>query len=171
MSSEIGQIILITLLVIIGSVLLMFVLNFLSYRILKGRIVRRQKWGLNICCGKTDGGGVNVDIVKHADVPNYISVTDIYHLPFADKQFDTVLCSHTIEHVDDPQRFFEELSRVGKQVTLIIPPLWDISAAFNLLEHKHIFLTFTKEHNVLPAFVPLPFANTIHRLLGQRIHA
>ncbi len=161
----------IILLYLAAFVLLMFVTNHLSYNVMKRRILNRQKWGLNICCGKTDGGGVNVDIVKHADVPNYIQVTDVYHLPFADKQFDTVLSSHTIEHVDDPKRFFDELSRVGKEVTLVIPPLWDISAALNLLEHRHIFLTLTKEHRTLPSHVVLPFAAAIQRLIGQRIHA
>lgn len=161
----------IVLLCLVPFVLLMFATNYVSYNVMKRRILNRQKWDLNICCGKTDGGGVNVDIVKHADVPNYIQITDIYHLPFADKQFDTVLSSHTIEHVDDPERFFNELSRVGKEVTLVIPPVWDISAALNLLEHRHIFLTFTKEHRTLPPYVVLPFAATIQRLIGQRIHA
>ena len=75
-------------------------LNFLSYRVMGGVIrKRRERWDLNICCGKTDGGGVNADIIKHADVPNLVVVDDIYNLPFSTNQFDNVLCSHTIEHV------------------------------------------------------------------------
>ena len=38
-----------------------------------------------------------------SDLPRFQQVTDIYDLPFEDQQFDTVLCSHTIEHVDDPE--------------------------------------------------------------------
>lgn len=151
-------------------VALLFVLNFISYGVLKNRILERRSWDLNICCGKTDGGGVNADIMKHADVPNYIEV-DIYNLPFADKQFEHVLCSHTIEHVDDPRRFFAELNRVGEHVTLVIPPLWDLSAALNVLEHKWIFLTFKKEHRTLPPRVRLPMADWVQSRLGQRIHA
>jgi hypothetical protein len=30
-------------------------LNWLSYRFLKNRVLKRQKWDLNICCGTTDG--------------------------------------------------------------------------------------------------------------------
>lgn len=33
--------------------------------------------------------------------------------PFADKQFDYVICSHVIEHVPDPARFLSEVFRVG----------------------------------------------------------
>ena len=148
------------------------VLNLVSYSLLKNRILRsRSAWGLNICCGKTDGGGVNADIFKHMDVPNYVQIDNIYELPFDDGHFDTVLCSHTIEHVDDPVRFFEELRRVGHEVTLIIPPLWDLSAALNFLEHRTLFLTLRKRHTTLPPHVPLPGAATIQRLFGQRIHA
>lgn len=155
---------------VVAFIAILYLLNFLSYNVLKNRILKRRKWDLNICCGKTDGGGINADIVRHADVPNFIQV-DIYNEPFRDKQFDHVLCSHTIEHVEDPERFFAELQRVGKEVTLVVPPLWDLSAVFNLLEHRWIFLTFRKEHNRLPAYVPLPFAGRIQNRLGQRIHA
>ncbi|MEK7570282.1 MAG: class I SAM-dependent methyltransferase [Patescibacteria group bacterium] len=165
-----------TFLLIIG-ILLMFVclttaLNHISYQILKKRIIAKRKtWGLNICCGFTDGGGVNADVVQFANVPNFVLLKDVYHLPFADKQFDSVLCSHTLEHVDDPERFFAELQRVGKEVVLILPPLWDISAALNILEHRHIFLTLKKEHRVIPPYIVLPLAALIQRWRGQRMHA
>ena len=143
--------------------------NKVSYRYLKNKIVERQVWDLNICCGKTDGGGVNADIFKHDSVPNFVLTENIYKLPFEDKQFKTVLCSHTIEHVEDPKEFFRELNRVGEKVVLIIPPLWDISAVLNFLEHKWIFLTFKKEHTTLPPHVKLPFTNTLHKHFNQKI--
>lgn len=147
-------------------------LNFLSYRILGGIIRRRRKkWDLNICCGKTDGGGVNVDIVNHADVPNLIVVDDIYHLPFSTGEFDYTLCSHTIEHVEDPTAFFAELERVSGQVTLVVPPLWDLSAVLNIFEHRWMFLTFRKEHHKLPAHIALPFSKKVQARIGQRIRA
>lgn len=137
---------------------------------LKKRVVNRQRWDLNICCGKTDGGGINADIVQHCELPNFVLV-DIYNLPFEDKQFDTVLCSHTMEHVEDPERFFRELQRVGKDVTLVLPPLWDLSAALNVLEHKWIFLTLKKEHRSLPPRIRMSLADLLQNRYGQRIHA
>lgn len=145
--------------------------NFISYYLGKRRILNKNKWDLNICCGKTDGGGLNVDIVKHQELPRFKQVSNIYNLPFENAQFETVLCSHTIEHVDDPRRFYTELQRVGKQVTLVVPPLYDLAAVLNILEHKWIFLTFKKKHHSLPRFIKLPCAHGFHRLFGQRNNA
>ncbi|MBD3258440.1 methyltransferase domain-containing protein [candidate division GN15 bacterium] len=154
-----------------GFVTLSAILNQVSYNLMKSRILKRRTWDLNICCGMTDGGGINADIVRHADVPRFVRIADIYKLPFDDNQFEHVLCSHTIEHVDDPERLRGELHRVGKQVTFVLPPLWDITAALNVLEHRHIFLTARKEHASLPRYVKLPLAAPIQRWIGQVIHA
>jgi SAM-dependent methyltransferase len=156
--------------VVIGGIVLLWLPHLLSYKLLKNRIVRRQRWDLNICCGTTDGGGINADIVRHIRVPKFVQVR-IYRLPFRDGQFENVLCSHTIEHVQDPQAFYRELCRVSRTVTLVLPPLWDVTAATNLLEHRWLFLTFKKEHTTLPPHIRLPFARWVQKVLGQRIHA
>jgi ubiquinone/menaquinone biosynthesis C-methylase UbiE len=44
-------------------------------------------------------------------------------LPFADKEFDYVICCHVAEHVEDPASFLNELSRVGKSGYLEVPSL------------------------------------------------
>lgn len=162
-----------TLLTIAAAlVVILPLLNYLSYRIMGGIIRnRRETWDLNICCGKTDGGGVNVDIVNHADVSNLIVVDDIYNLPFSTNQFENTLCSHTIEHVEDPAAFYEELSRVSKNVTLVVPPLWDLSAVLNVFEHRWLFLTFRKEHHSLPNYAKLPMSGFFQEKLGQKIRA
>ncbi|MEC5127742.1 methyltransferase domain-containing protein [Verrucomicrobiales bacterium BCK34] len=162
-----------TILVSIGLLIVLLVaLNFVSYRIMGGIIRnRRKKWDLNICCGKTDGGGVNVDIVKHAEIENLVVVDDIYSLPFQTNQFEHTLCSHTIEHVEDPVAFFKELERISENVTLVVPPLWDLSAALNIFEHRSLFLTFRKEHHKLPPHTKLPLAAFFQEKLGQRIRA
>lgn len=148
---------------------LIYLTNKLSYHYLKKRILNQQRWDLNICCGKTDGGGINADIYEHDSVPNFILTENIYDLPFKNKQFKSALCSHTIEHVEDPQRFYEELKRVSENVVLVIPPLWDISAVFNVLEHRWIFLSFKKKHEKLPYYVKLPFSKTLHKHFGQKV--
>jgi ubiquinone/menaquinone biosynthesis C-methylase UbiE len=156
--------------VCVGIVGYCILTHFISYRILKKRILRRQKWDLNICCGQTDGGGINADIVEQKGVPTFFLIKNIYKLPFETGQFDTVLCSHTIEHVDYPDRFFKELQRVGKQVTIVIPPLYDTTAALNIFEHKYIFLSFKKEHHRLPKYAKLPLAASIQQRIGQINH-
>lgn len=151
-------------------IMLLGLLHFISYSVLKNKIIERRRWGLNICCGKTDGGGVNADIVAHTELSNLVLV-DVYNLPFRSQWFSTVLCSHTIEHVEDPAGFFAELKRVGRDVTIVIPPLWDLSAVFNVLEHRWIFLSFSKMHKTLPRYVRLPLASFIQGCLGQRVRA
>ena len=143
------------------------VAHYISYFLEKNRVVKSQDWDLNICCGKTDGGGVNADIFKHADLPNFRLIDDVYKLPFAENEFKDVLCSHTLEHVDNPEAFFAELSRVGEKVTVVIPPLYDIFAVLNVFEHRYIFLTFKKTHHVLPPHIKLPFSASIQRKIGQ----
>jgi SAM-dependent methyltransferase len=157
---------------IAAAVLLVLeLLNILSYRVLKRRILRSRRWGLNICCGATDGGGVNADIFKHRNLPNFVKVDDVCHLPFADNQFDSVLCSHTMEHVDEPDLFYTELKRVGREVTIVLPPLWDVFGQFCLWQHKWIFFTFRKIHTTLPPRVRLPLSRTVQRLFGQKVVA
>lgn len=155
----------------LGIFMALWVPHQISYRFMKTRILKRQKWELNICCGRTDGGGVNADIIRHSQLPRFQAIEDIYQLPFSDKQFATVLCSHTLEHVEDPDRFFSELCRVGRKVVLVLPPLWDVTAALNIFEHRWIFLTSKKEHDRPPRRLRLPLAAALHRWLGQRIHA
>ena len=110
---------------------------------------------------------MNVDIVQHKELPGFRQVDSIYSLPFEDGEFESVLCSHTIEHVDDPERFYAELQRVGRSVTLVVPPLYDLGAVLNIMEHKWIFITFRKEHHKLPGFVKLPFADSYQKRFGQ----
>ena len=159
------------LILIVTVTLVIIFLHWYSYRHLKTSIIGRRRWDLNICCGNVDGGGVNVDIVAHAELPNFIRVEDIYQLPFNDDQFDTVLCSHTAEHVDYPNRFDRELRRVARNVVYVLPPVWDLAAALNIWEHKWMFLTLRKVHHKLPSRIKLPFARRLQAHIGQRITA
>jgi len=130
--------------------------HLIDYRVLKNYHLRRQKWDLNVSCGSTDGGGLNADIVPRK-VPNFVLLRDVYKLPFKDKSFKNVVSSHTIEHVEDPDRFYKELSRISENVVLLVPPVWDL-AAIASFEHKWQFLTLRTRHvNKLPKRIKLPY--------------
>jgi len=146
----------------------MLMAHVFDYKILKSHYLKRKKWDLNISCGSVDGGGINADIVER-DVPNFVLVKDIYNLPFKDGQFEDTLCSHTIEHVEDPEKFYSELRRVSKNVVLLVPPLWDPLALIVFREHKWQFLTLRTRHfNSLPDKFRLPYWS-FQRKFGQQI--
>jgi ubiquinone/menaquinone biosynthesis C-methylase UbiE len=44
-------------------------------------------------------------------------------LPFPDKSFDAVICSHTLEHVADLSKAISELKRVGRKGLIIVVPI------------------------------------------------
>ena len=50
-------------------------------------------------------------------------VADVHDLPFGDKSFDFVYCSHVLELVDDPLRACEEIMRVGRRGYIETPTL------------------------------------------------
>lgn len=50
-------------------------------------------------------------------------VGDIVNLPFRDKSFDFVFCSHLLEHVDDPLKACAEIMRVGKRGYIETPTM------------------------------------------------
>ena len=56
-------------------------------------------------------------------------------MPFADKEFDFVYCSHVLEHVDDPAAACRELIRVAKRGYIECPYAWH-EIVFHSRSHK-----------------------------------
>ena len=50
----------------------------------------------------------------------FIQIKD-KHLPFQDKEFDFVIASHVIEHVDDFEFFIKELERISSKGYIELP--------------------------------------------------
>lgn len=46
---------------------------------------------------------------------------DVENLPFKDKVFDFVFCSHLLEHVENPDKAIKELTRVAKKGYIEVP--------------------------------------------------
>ena len=63
---------------------------------------------------------------------------DAERLPFGDREFDTVVCTHTLEHVRDLRRAIDELRRVARQrIIVVVPKERPYRYTFNL--HLHFF--------------------------------
>lgn len=60
------------------------------------------------------------------------------HMPFQDKSFDTVVCTHTLEHVTNIYDSLSELRRVAKtRLIIVVPKEREYKYSFNL--HVHFF--------------------------------
>jgi SAM-dependent methyltransferase len=56
-------------------------------------------------------------------------------LPFRDREFDFVFCSHVLEHVQDPARACRELMRVGRRGYIECPRSW-VEHVFSATDHR-----------------------------------
>lgn len=64
--------------------------------------------------------------------------TPVEHLPFSDKSFDTVVCTHTLEHVFYVKAAMTELRRVAKKRVIVIVPK-QRSYRYTFDPHLHFF--------------------------------
>ncbi|MCC6503467.1 MAG: class I SAM-dependent methyltransferase [Deltaproteobacteria bacterium] len=68
-------------------------------------------------------------------------VADLEKLPFKDKEFDFVYCSHVLEHVSDPKLACQEIIRIGKRGYIETPTrLSDMLYNFSYLHKWHVNL-------------------------------
>lgn len=72
--------------------------------------------------------------------------------PFSDRQYDYVICSHVIEHVEDPMVFLSELFRVSRNGAYLEFPLPTLELFYNFRVHKHFIWFDEKERAIL--FLP-----------------
>jgi SAM-dependent methyltransferase len=78
----------------------------------------------------------------------------IENLPFKDNEFDTVVCTHVLEHVLDFRKSLAELRRVAaKRVIIVVPREREYKYSFN----PH-FNFFPYKHSFLRAAFPIPAA-------------
>src|SRR6185369_10448032 len=56
---------------------------------------------------------------RRADCP--VALAGLPDLPFRDDAFDTVVCSHTLEHIPDLWAAAAELRRVARREIVVVP--------------------------------------------------
>jgi len=63
---------------------------------------------------------------------------DLEHLPFNDRDYDFVFCSHVLEHMDNPGQAIRELMRVAKRGYIEVPTrLSDVLFNFTKIPNHH----------------------------------
>lgn len=73
-------------------------------------------------------------------------------LPFEDKQFDTVICTHTLEHILDVRKAIAELRRVCRRRLILVVPR-EREGLYTFNAHLHFFPYL---HSFLRILLPLP---------------
>lgn len=95
-------------------------------------------------------GGLSVN-----DIDKRIIFYDGGDFPFQDNEFDYVICSHVIEHIDNVEEFCAEMFRVARAGYMEYPLfyyeyLFDIPEHVNVLIRKEGVLVYSKKTDVIP---------------------
>ena len=112
-----------------------------SKQFIDNQIIQNPNWKvLDIGCGFTAHEKANV-VCDVQDLSNFYKnkkFVKLYDkkLPFSDKEFDFVIASHVIEHVEDIRFFIKELERVSSKGYIELPtPLEDNLVFENKNDH------------------------------------
>ncbi|MDB5523155.1 MAG: putative methyltransferase [Rhizobium sp.] len=96
-----------------------------------------------------------IDDASKLDGIEYVAAK-IENLPFADGEFDTVICTHVIEHVLEYREAIAELRRIARKRLVIVVPReresrYTFNPHFNFFPYTHSFLRAV--HPVPPRYV------------------
>jgi ubiquinone/menaquinone biosynthesis C-methylase UbiE len=115
-------------------------------RNIKGKTVLEVGFGRGLLSNAISSKGYTVtaaDILVPKELKrkypkiNFVDA-NIEKLPFKNKSFDTVVCTHTLEHVQDIYKSVSELKRVTKKrLIIVVPKERPYKYTFNL--HLHFF--------------------------------
>lgn len=113
--------------------------------LVQGEVVLEAGCGRGYLAGKLAASnqvtGVDIvvpDEVRDAHPTVAFSEAGLERLPFEDSSFDTVVCTHTLEHVVDIRAAVNELRRVARRrLLIVVPKQRPYKYGFNL--HLHFF--------------------------------
>lgn len=104
------------------------------------------------------GKYMNIDMNDDADY--VLNLDKIERLPFDDMEFDTIVCTDVLEHLENIHLIFDEICRVaGKSVIISMPNAWNnvryIVGGFRSQFSKNRPRRLLDRHWTLPADRPL----------------
>ena len=111
------------------------------------------------------------DLSNHYQDKKFIRLTE-KKLPFRDKEFDFVVASHVMEHVEDVDFFIKELERVSKKGYIELPTMLEDNLVFENKKDHLWHMDFDDVENKLliskkvQYFEPILTVSTIKKLNG-----
>ena len=142
-----------------------------------------QNWKvLDIGCGYTANENATVvsdvqDLSNFYKDKQFVKITE-KKLPFKDNEFDFVITSHVIEHVDDFQFFISEIERISKKGYIELPTKLGDNLVFeNSNDHLWMFeyndvsniLLASKKQEFIEPFVSVSTAKKLEKIFRQSL--
>jgi ubiquinone/menaquinone biosynthesis C-methylase UbiE len=135
---------------------------------------------LDIGCGYTANKHASVsadvqDFSKFYKEKKFIKING-KQLPFEDKEFDFIIASHVIEHVEDFQFFIQEIERISKQGYIELPSRLGDNLVFeNIKEHIWWFkydddlkiLVASKKNQILEPFITVSTVKKLEKIFRE----
>jgi len=154
-----------------------------SLKIINQKLKDNPSWNiLDIGCGYTANKYAKI-VADTQDLSNFykdkkfIRITE-KKLPFKNNEFDFVITSHVIEHVNDFQFFIKEIERISKQGYIELPTrLGDNLVIENLKDHIWWFkydddsklLIASKKNQILEPFINVSTAKKLESIFRESL--
>ena len=109
------------------------------------------------------------DLSNYYDDKKFIRLTE-KKLPFKDKEFDFVVASHVMEHVEDVDFFIKELERVSRKGYIELPTMFEDNLVFENKKDHLWHMDFDDVENKLliskkiQYFEPILTVSTVKKL-------
>jgi SAM-dependent methyltransferase len=147
------------------------------------KLKENSSWNiLDIGCGYTANQYANTvadvqDLSNFYKDKKFIRITE-KKLPFKDNEFDFVITSHVIEHVEDFEFFIHEIERISKQGYIELPTRLGDNIVFeNLKDHIWWFkyddelnsLIVSKKNQILEPFVTVSTAKKLENIFRESL--
>jgi SAM-dependent methyltransferase len=154
-----------------------------SIKHLNGILEKNPEWKiLDIGCGYRAHPNASV-IADVQDFSNYYKVRKFVKingkkLPFQDKEFDFVIASHVIEHVEDFEYFIKELERISSKGYIELPSRLGDNLVFeNKTDHIWWFyyddvlnkLIASKRNQVMEPFITVSTAKLFEEVFRESL--
>ena len=154
-----------------------------SIKTINQKLKDNPSWNtLDIGCGYTANEYAKIvadtqDLANFYKDKKFIKITE-KKLPFKDNEFDFVITSHVIEHVEDFQFFIKEIERISKQGYVELPTrLGDNLVVENLKDHIWWFkyddelklLTVSKKNQILEPFINVSTAKKLESIFKESL--
>ena len=158
-------------------------LNRTSIKHLNSIIKENQKWKvLDVGCGYRAHPKASV-IADVQDLSNYYKERKFIKInekkfPFKDKEFDFVIASHVIEHVDDFEFFIKELERVSSKGYIELPSRLGDNLVFeNKTDHVWWFLyddvnnklVASKRNQIIEPFITVSTGKLFEKIFRESL--